>query len=353
MSIKNALRQFDSYRRDKMGGLETLLYKMLSNNKSLQKDLLAPEQVKRIIVIRNNKRIGNMYFMLPFLREVSRQYPDAQIDLLLNEPWQGQVFAHMGFGQMDYSHFSFKQLGKWLSCMGKLRRNQYDLVLVPYSSVGDAMMCAMLDAKNKVAEYNQRRLPAAPHSIPRGECLPHAALNSLDVLVQMGLPVDSQYDHTMAFGNDELIKGQSVADELKGDHPGVTMAYFRGARGDKLLSEAQWRDILAKFEQGAPQPIQWVEILSPDITSALESGRKTFQSSDMRHLAAVLKQLDAFICCDTGPLHLADAADATCIGIFTHTDTKRYGLLGANCAEVEGLDNLDAKAVFEKVGLNK
>jgi len=347
MTLRNALRQFDSYRRDKMGGSESLLYKLMSNKRSLTPELLPKEQVQRILVIRNNKRIGNMYFMLPFLREVRKQYPEAQIDLLLNEPWQGSVFANMGFAEIDYSFFSFKGLAKWLACMAKLRRNRYDLVLLPYASVGDSMMAALMNAKNKVAEYNPQRNLASPHSNPPVNRHPHAALESLDVLVGMGMTVTPPYDHTMAFSEQEAQQGQAVAAELRGTHQGQTMAYFRGARGEKQLDEATWQTIVDKFDQASNNTIQWVEVLSPDISAPLKEGRKTFQSKDMRHLAAVLKELDGFICCDTGPLHLADAAGAKCIGLFTHTNITRYGLLGENCVDVDGLENLDAAQVLK------
>ncbi len=352
MTLRNALRQFDSYRRDQMGGLETLLYKLLNNKRSLSSSALSKDEIKHILVIRNNKRIGNMYFMLPFLREVRKQYPQARIDLLLNEPWQGSVFANMGFEAMDYSFFSFKGLSQWISCMKKLRSNQYDLVLLPYASVGDSMMSALMNAKNKVAEFNPRRNVASPHSNKSVNRHAHAALESLDVLTGMGLDVQLPADHTMAFNDAEQAQGMKVVADLRGDHDGITMAYFRGARGDKQLDETTWQGIVNKFDDASNQSIQWVEVLSPDIKQPLKPNIKTFQSKDMRHLAAVLKELDGFICCDTGPLHLADAAGAKCIGLYTHTNIERYGLLGQNCVDVDGLDNLDAEKVLKALNKN-
>lgn len=59
--------------------------------------------------------------------------------------------------------------------------------------------------------------------------------------------------------------------------------------------------------------------------------------------------MDGFICCDTGPLHLADAAGANCIGLYTHTSIERYGLLGSNTVNVDGLDNLDAAQILKSL----
>lgn len=348
MTLRNALRRFDSYRRDKMGSSEILLYKLLSNNRSLEPELLDKDQVKHILLIRNNKRIGNMFFMLPFIRELKKQYPDAKIDLLLREPWQGQFFQHMGLGRFDYSSFSFKQIASWLKCIFDLRKNTYDLVIVPYSSVTDSMMSSMLDARNKVSEYAKDRLPAAPHSSPLPIRHPHAALESLDVLKGMGIKLEEQYDHTMAFSEDETRQAEAIVSELKKEST-ITLAYFRGARGEKQLDEATWQNILSKFDEVTGKQVNWVEILSPDIPAPLNPETQTYQSKDMRLLAAVLKQMDGFICCDTGPLHLADAAGANCIGLYTHTSIERYGLLGTNTVNVDGLDNLDAAQILKSL----
>ncbi|PKF78300.1 heptosyltransferase [Vibrio sp. vnigr-6D03] len=349
MTIRNALRRFDSYRRDKMGSSEILLYKLLSNNKSLEPKLLDNEDVKHILLIRNNKRIGNMFFMLPFIRELRKQYPDAKIDLLLREPWQGQFFQNMGLGKFDYSSFSFKQIVSWLQCIFRLRKNTYDLVLVPYSSVTDSMMSSMLDARNKVSEYAKDRLPAAPHSSPLPVRHPHAALESLDILKGMRIKLDPEYDHTMAFSQQETENAQQISQQLRKGKEHITLAYFRGARGEKQLDETTWQTVLTQFDEVTGKQINWIEILSPDIPAPLNAETQTYQSKDMRVLAAVLKQMDGFICCDTGPLHLADAAGANCIGLYTHTSIERYGLLGSNTVNVDGLDNLDAAQILKSL----
>ena len=116
--------------------------------------------------------------------------------------------------------------------------------------------------------------------------------------------------------------------------------------GNKLLSESDWKANLAKFEEKAERPIEWIEILSPDITKPLIGGMKTFESKNMRHLASFLKHTDAFLSCDTGPLHLADAAGVNCIGIFNKTDPKVYGVLGRFSINLKSIDEFDSRHYF-------
>jgi ADP-heptose:LPS heptosyltransferase len=132
----------------------------------------------------------------------------------------------------------------------------------------------------------------------------------------------------------------------------LCIAYFRGARGDKRLSDATWLSILNKFESDSNYNIQWIEILSPDIVVPLKDGILTFSSNDMRHLASCLKNMDAFICCDTGPLHLADAAGVNCIGLFNKTNPIVFGVLGNNSINVEDIVNFDAREILSDIILN-
>ncbi len=351
MTLRNALRRFDSYRRNKMGSAEILIYKVLSSNKSLEAELLDKQEIKHILLIRNNKRIGNMFFMLPFIRELKRQYPSARIDLLLREPWQGQFFQNLGLYHIDYSNFSFKRIIEWFQCILRLKKNTYDLVLVPYSSVTDSIISSMMNARNKVSEFSERRLPAAPHSSPLPIRHPHAALESLDVLKSMGIQLEPTYDHTIEFCQEELDEAKKIFDEFSQSPKKITLAYFRGARGEKQLKASVWQNILDQFNNITAHQIHWVEILSPDIPTPLNAQTPTYQSNDMRFLAAVLIQFDAFICCDTGPLHLADAAGASCVGLYTHTSIDRYGLLGKQTVNVDGLNNLDAAYILKKLNI--
>jgi hypothetical protein len=154
----------------------------------------------------------------------------------------------------------------------------------------------------------------------------------------------------MVFSAAEEAGGKAVADGLKSSSP-LCIAYFRGARGNKVIEDSTWLRIRQDFDAARPHAIKWVEILSPDIRSSLIPGTATFESADLRHLAAVLKHVDAFICADTGPLHLADAAGAACIGLFTTTNIEHYGCLNDRSMNSTDVANFNADAALLKLKL--
>jgi ADP-heptose:LPS heptosyltransferase len=351
MTLKHQLRKFDQFRRSKMPNLETVFYRLFSNTANLEKHKLTKDKVKHILLIRNNKRIGNIYFLLPFVRQVRVAYPDARIDIMLNEPWQSNIFNNLEINHFYYSHFSFQGIFKFLKMMKTLRKITYDMILLPNTSAGDTIITALLDGRNKVSSYHPQRNLICRHAVRTESQRKHASLGPLSILEGLGHTLVEPVLHTLAFTKEELDSGLQVSRDLRNNQARLTIAYFRGARGDKLLSDKTWLTILSKFEMATNQQVQWVEILCPDIRSPIKTDVKTFQAADLRHLASVLKHLDAFICCDTGPLHLADAAGASCIGLYSHTNPNSFGVIGENTINVADIENLNAQAIGKKLNL--
>ena len=93
MAVKTFFRNLDKKRRRLTHRLEPAIARRLNNRSKFVEHLLPNEKVKRIVIVRNNGRIGNMYFLLPFVHQVLRLYPKARVDLVLSFPWQGEVLS--------------------------------------------------------------------------------------------------------------------------------------------------------------------------------------------------------------------------------------------------------------------
>lgn len=71
-----------------------------------------------------------------------------------------------------------------------------------------------------------------------------------------------------------------------------------------------------------------VDILDPNNTTALKADLQTLSEKNLRTLAAKIANLEAFICGDTGPMHLASASKTPTIALFKTTSPEYYGTLG-------------------------
>ncbi|CAK1952063.1 glycosyltransferase family 9 protein [Photobacterium swingsii] len=351
MSFKDSLRKFDQYRRKKMMKLEVLLFQVINNKKIMVDSLIKPEDVEKILIVRTNKRIGNMFFLLPFLHETRKCYPNAEIDLVLNLPWQGKIFENIAINKIFYSHFSFKDIFKWGECIKELKKQDYDLVLMPYQSVGDAVTSALMNGRNKASFVSDINGIAFPHAVTEDGCERHFAFKPLKILEGIGNQLEKPYGYEIILSDGEVESATTALRDLSKDSGARVLAYFRGARGTKVLSDNVWRGIVAKFKDYDPENTICVEILSPDIQTPLEGDTQVYQNADMRALAAFLAQCDMFICSDTGPLHLADAAGANCVGLFTETDPTVYGCIGANTVNLTDIEHIDVSAIYSRLGL--
>ncbi|GAL23718.1 lipopolysaccharide heptosyltransferase III [Vibrio variabilis] len=227
-ALKTRLRQFDHWRRGWMSNLEPTLYRLINNNRLSQKDLVEKPDVKSILIVRNNKRIGNMYFLIPFVRQMRAQYPDAKLTLMLNQPWQGEVFANMGVDEIVYSHFSFKEIVSCLKSVFTLKKNDYDLIVAPYRSTGDAVLVSVLAGKNKVAEHHLGSDVAFTHTFQKDDDLHHTALTSLYLIKALGNTLILPVAHQIELSQEEITAGQDAMAGLYSGEDRVC-AFFRGA----------------------------------------------------------------------------------------------------------------------------
>ncbi len=348
LDIRNGLRRFDRARKRNMQSQMGLLLRLLSNRRSVEADLLPQSEIKRILIVRTNSRIGNSVFLLPFIRQIRQTYPDADITLMQKQPWQKQFFAHMGITHFTFSQFCFKTVFRSLKTLARLRRTPYDLCIMPFGSSQDSIICALANARNKVAFNHNNYNPAFTHIFPKQFIHSHAALSCLSLLPQMGHTKLSHVGHQMGFSQQELADGLASRQAIAAQDQ-YCIAFFRGARGNKNLDEKAWSAIMDNFAQHAPQNVTWVEIMGPEIAQPLNDKNTIYRAKNLRELAGFLKHVDMFISCDTGPLHLADAADAPCVGLYTHTNPDVYGLLGENCVHVDNIHDFDSKAIMEKL----
>lgn len=327
-----------------MASLEPLLYNMIRNDKARSEALLSPSEVNDIIIVRNNGRIGNMLFLIPFVRQTRRAFPNARLTLMLKWPWQGQFFENMGIDDIVYSHFSAKELPTFLKTLSRLKKQTFDICFTPFGSAEDTIISAQLCARNKVSFDSDKCGVAFTHTVEVPASGEHAAILPLALLTKYVTVELGSDAHCLAFSDGERLRGKLSRQELC-DPSQRCIAYFRGARGKKQLSDDTWHKLLKQFERVSPSPITWVEILSPEVPTPLREDVKTYSNKNLRELASFVSFTDGFLCCDTGPLHLADTANVRCYGVYTHTSPVRFGLLTKGSIVIQNLQAFDSATV--------
>ncbi len=94
--------------------------------------------------------------------------------------------------------------------------------------------------------------------------------------------------------------------------------------------------------------LEFIDILDPNNKTPLNSDIKTISEKNLRELAKKISTLKAFICADTGPMHLASATKTPTIALFKATSPTLYGTLGKNDLSLVTKD-LKTKEIAKKI----
>jgi len=283
------------------------------------------DEIQKILVVRINYRIGNILFTTPLLNALEKQFPNAQIDMMVGAPFTSSLVEGMPQINKVYSfpRKLLKQPLKVLALKKELKNNGYDLLVTPnLNSTSDTLFTFLVSAKYKVGFFAKDVFSPLTHAVESTSEVRHEALKPL---VLMSAFSDAPLQSYTPYLDIRLSKKEKEA--VSADIAPHSIGIFRDARGDKKLDDAWWKSLLDALYTLAPE-LHIVDILDPNNTTPLRDDLQTLSEKNLRTLAAKIANLDAFICGDTGPMHLASASKTPTIALFKTTSPEYYGTLG-------------------------
>lgn len=297
------------------------------------------ENTRQILVVRPNKRLGNILFLTPMLRSLAATLPNAHIDVLIRNP------AHAGLLQtlpgIRTVLIQPTRIRSALQAIRQLRKCRYDLVIDPVSSSASGRIASALAVTRQRMGFAQEdqwlRLTHAA-TATRGS---HEALKGVGLL-QGAVSSPAITAHTtLAVYPDEAARkaaSQHWQQAFGGHSPdGPVIGFFRQATGNKELPSAWWQAWLESVRQQLPDATV-LEILPGTDASPLMAGTAHVAIRPLTELAALMTRLDQFVAADCGPMHLAAAAGVPVIGLFQITSKDHYAPLGWDCLSIDGED---------------
>lgn len=304
----------------------------------------------RILVIRLNKRLGNILFLTPMLRALHGGFPQATIDVLIRDAKQAPLLENLpGIGAIHVQPASAKEFP---ALARTLRARQYDLVIDPSkNSSSNRIAVVLTGARQRLgfagADQWLRLTHAAPSSTSR-----HQAVQGVELLTGgiAGVDFDTCSDLTVEPGQPARQRAaQHWADAFGGDAPDRVIGFFTNATGRKRLDDAWWNRWLAAVKQSEPQA-RLLQVLPPGMDDqALAPDIPTVCIRDLDVLAALLSQVTVFVAADSGPMHLGAAAGTPVVGLFKATAAAAYAPKGGHCATLEGAALTPENAAAETI----
>jgi ADP-heptose:LPS heptosyltransferase len=323
--------------------------------------------VRRILLIRPNHRLGNNVLMTPLLTEIEALFPQARIDVLTGGRASHDLYA--GFPQIASVHafpaWSYIHPGKTLTIIRRIRQESYDLAIDPIPRSRSArLLLGLVNAQYKLGYRWGRRWRDAPlthmantHTAPKhlGQ-MPVHLVRSLCGNASMRTPtLDLRLSEAEKSMGKRLLH-RALGEISRLSQPGLRVlriGVYGSATGKKQYSPRWWSAFLDDLQRGLEAtPHELIELLPHDGRSTFAGCMPSLLSNRLRELGAVLSALDVFITADCGVMHLSSAAGTQTIGLFKVTDAARYGPYGHGSASICAEDTAPkdaARAVVDHI----
>lgn len=320
--------------------------------KSPHATILNKEEIKSIVIIRPNYRIGNLIFLTPLINELGTHLPHAKIDVIVGMKLAGKILEPMPNVDkvIDIPRKLLLQPLDMFRYIRQARAKKYDLAInMSGGSTSAQIVTALVKAKYKASFYDKKLWTHFTHVQERGlKHYKHMGLESLEFLRFFGIDFPKEQptlDIKLTQAEKEEAKN-GLTQLLKENHISAEkkiIAIFRNARFDKKISDAWWSEWLDALQK-EDENVVVIDILSPDIPKKLNEKVLEYSNKNLRVLGAFFQACNLYVSADTGPMHLAVASGAKVLALFNKTNMEVYGALGEKNRTID-VENLSPQAV--------
>lgn len=307
-----------------MRNIKYFIFEKLSSlqNRNKNKVHLKKEDIKNILLIRQDNRIGNILFITSLINLIEEELhikPDVILgekfnDILKNNPKINNIliYSQKKFLKNPILFFKF---------LKNIKNHHYDLVIDCKNvfSFNNALLTLFSNSQLKIGFKNLYSDKYLDYAVEVGDSQKLHETEYLALAFKNYFNIDRKVPK-MSYYLNENKENQSYLNEEK-----KKIGIHIGGRGSKSLNVDLINNILSKFIEFdikiiyGPDELEKVKLLKDN-----KNVEKIFPKS-MDDLASLIDDLDVFITPDTGPLHIASALNQNIVALFAGDDFHRYG----------------------------
>ncbi|MEP1488370.1 MAG: glycosyltransferase family 9 protein [Algibacter sp.] len=282
-------------------------------------------EIKKVLIIRPNHRLGNQLLLTPIVKEVINRFPDCKIDLFVKGGVAHVVFEN--FDEVDniisLPRKPFNQIFTYIKGWISIKKNHYDMVINgDKNSSSGRLLTQISNATYKV--FGDVHIDIQEQYPDYLHISKYPIYNLRHYLNKIGfndipetLPVLDIH-----LSDKEIANGKKILDDIvKKDKK--TICIYTNATGDKCYSEDWWDTFYARLKEEY-QDYNIIEMLPIENISKISFKAPTFYSKDIREMGGIINNTDIFIAADNGVMHLASASQTPTVGFFSVTDLNVY-----------------------------
>ncbi len=297
---------------------------------------IIPEEIierpaQRLLVVRQDNRIGNLLFITPFLTLLRKRFPDAVIhfiggwhypDLLKNQLEINKIIC---FNQIAF----LKKPWKFLWFFSQLRKNRYTIAfnMKKEFSFNNSLVCFLSGAELLIG-FSYTEIPCFHHinvpDFPKIKYEPERLASLISSVASiphsfpaMKLIIDEYY----------LDKTASILRNLFPNNDAPLIVVHPGGRGEKTWGIEKFiklADILSHKKN-----IKTIILLGPDERKfqnlfTNSENLRVIIPENVLILAGIIYHAKTVFCNDSGALHIAAALGIPSLSVFRYTPAYRY-----------------------------
>ena len=282
----------------------------------------------------------------PALRGLRKQFPDAQIALLVKPAVADLFVGHPAITDVltyDTTGRHAGLSGKWLLA-GQLRRQSFDLAVLFQNAFEAAFLTFLAGVPRRYGYATDGRslLLSDPVAVPDRRTLVHQVRYYWDLLQPLGLTGDPSAPELVVLPEEEQAMagrfaqgGLTATDVVVGINPGSTYGGAKRWLPERYaeVTERLCRTIRESREQQVGVVIfgaKGEERLGQEIAARLSSRSLVLSgATTIRELMAAVKRCAMLLTNDTGPMHIASAFQVPVVAIFGPTDWRTTSPFGS------------------------
>jgi heptosyltransferase-2 len=314
--------------------LKTVLGALLKTRPVPMEDV-RPDRIGRVLVVRQDERLGNLLLITPLLHELRRVLPRARITALASRRF-GDILR--GNDDIDtLLTFDKRELLRnplrLVRLIRTLRRASFDLAIdcgpVDDISLNNSLLTYLSGAPLRLGHRRGESRPFLNLEVPVAGGERAEVDHHLDLLRYLFGDVPAGPMRLRLFPGEQDRAARRLRDRGLRDDDTVIGVHI-GGRGGKRWAAENFRSLSEQliFRFGVKILLFWgpnEEELIGRFRDRPVEGLLIAPLLTIRDLAAHIQRCAVFVCNDTGPMHLARAAGTPTVAIFRRANYQRYG----------------------------
>lgn len=287
------------------------------------------DNIKKICLVRPSA-IGDTVHALGLVNGLRKGYPEAHITWVV-EPVSYEMFKY----QPSVDHFiTYNRRGglrHWLDLGRRLRKDYYDLAVIPQASAKTSLITAMMRAGIKLGfDWARGRdlhwLVTNRHIPPRP--VRHVQEQFLEFLEYLGITgYEPEWD--IRFTRQEMDWHRSVFENTESPVIGFVIATAVPAKNWPAERYAAVIDYVAQIHRMQPMLIGGPGLherrIADEILDFCRCSPQVAVGESIRKIMLRIAGCRLVVSPDTGPLHISVAMGTPVVGLYGHTNPGRCG----------------------------